>query len=100
MFAGVISRDLGEPWPATGMSSARWLTVPAQWVEIDRLVATQPGIYFDGLDASEHVGGDEFPHVIEWRGTLYLEDGHHRAVKAALTGERLLLARVLVVPDA
>lgn len=99
MFAGVISRDDGEPWPATGMTSARWLTVPTRCVPIADLVATQPGIYFHGLDASEHVGGDEFPHVIEYRRTLYLEDGHHRAVKAALAGERVVTARVLQVPD-
>lgn len=99
IFANVISRDLGEPWPATGMSSARWLTVPTKLVRIADLTATQPGIYFHGLDVQEHVGGDKLPHVIDWHGNLYLEDGHHRAVYACLSGMTHIEARVLTIQD-
>ena len=34
-------------------------------------------------------------HVVAWRGHLYLEDGLHRALRAALQQRNLLHARVL-----
>ena len=36
--------------------------------------------------------GDLFPHVIQWHGELYLEDGLHRALRAALH-QRAVCAR-------
>jgi len=39
--------------------------------------------------------GDLFPHVIRWRGELYLEDGLHRALRAALHQRSVLHVRVL-----
>lgn len=101
MFAGVISRDDGEPWGPTGMSSIRWFGVPTRVVAIDELIATQPGVLFHGLrdDAPTPVGGDEIPHVISWHGRLYLEDGHHRVVRRRLAGGKTVQARVLEVED-
>lgn len=95
MFKDVISRDNGEPWPPTGMTSALWLLQPLIHVRISQLVATQPGVYFLGLRQDcEHLGADH-PHVIHWDGNLYLEDGHHRALKTLLRGESGMLARYL-----
>ena len=39
--------------------------------------------------------GDLFAHVVKWQGDLYLEDGLHRAVRAALQQRQVLHARVL-----
>ena len=41
--------------------------------------------------------GDLFAHVVLWRGELYLEDGLHRALRAALQQRQTLHARVLEV---
>ena len=41
--------------------------------------------------------GDLFAHVVEWQGDLYLEDGLHRALRAALHQRPALHARVLVL---
>ncbi|GMA86632.1 hypothetical protein GCM10025868_18820 [Angustibacter aerolatus] len=41
--------------------------------------------------------GDLFAHVVEWQGTMYLEDGLHRALRAALQQRPVLHARVLVL---
>jgi Arc/MetJ family transcription regulator len=35
---------------------------------------------------------------VEWRGDLYLEDGLHRALRAALQQRHVLHARVHIVP--
>ena len=39
--------------------------------------------------------GDLFAHVVSWRGDLYLEDGLHRALRAALQQRQTMHARVL-----
>jgi len=39
--------------------------------------------------------GDLFAHVVRWEGDLYLEDGLHRAVRAALQQRPTLHARML-----
>lgn len=98
MFAGIISRDHGCPWPDTGMTSTTWLTVPGREVTIAQLTATQPGLLLQALTGDAvPVGGDPTPHVIQWNGNLYLEDGHHRAARAALAGHTSITARVLVI---
>jgi hypothetical protein len=98
MFAGIISRDHGCPWPDTGMTSTQWLTVPASEVTIAELTATQPGLLLQALTGEPNpIGGDPTPHVIQWDGNLYLEDGHHRAARAALAGHTSITARVLVI---
>ena len=40
--------------------------------------------------------GDLFAHVVQWQGELYLEDGLHRALRAALQQRQVLHARVHV----
>lgn len=42
--------------------------------------------------------GDLFAHVVSWRGELYLEDGVHRALRAALQQRQTIHARVLELP--
>lgn len=41
--------------------------------------------------------GDLFAHVVQWEGKLYLEDGLHRALRAALQQRPALHARVLAL---
>jgi Arc/MetJ family transcription regulator len=41
--------------------------------------------------------GDLFAHVVQFKDDLYLEDGLHRAVRAALAQRPTLHARVLVL---
>lgn len=92
--------DVSRPWPATGMTSQKWLDVRLYSVGISSLIATQDGVYIRPLIEPETpVGGDHFPHVIYWNKTLYLEDGHHRVVRAAMAGKRCIVARVLIIKD-
>lgn len=98
MLAGVISRDEGCPWGTSGQTSATWLTVPVKVVQIRNLIATQPGLLWSALIAeTTPVGADRYPHVIEYEGKQYLEDGHHRVARAALRGKNLIAVRYLVV---
>lgn len=100
-FSRIISREAGTPWPDPGMNSQSWLGVRLRDVYIADLVATQPGVLLHALteDARVPVGGDPYPHVVEWRGVLYLEDGHHRALRALLRGERAIRVRYLRIEE-
>jgi hypothetical protein len=97
VFAGIVEREsIGRL--TAGMTSEKWLDVPVQAVQTRFLIATQDGIYLKPLMKPETaVGGDSHPHVIGHKGRLYLEDGHHRAVRAMIEGRPLLFARVLFV---
>lgn len=98
MFAGMIDKSNGAPWGHTGLDTAAWMAqvVPTA-VKISELVATQPGVYFAPLIATDHqpLYGDPYPHVVRFEDTLYLEDGHSRVMRALLRGKLFVWARVL-----
>jgi hypothetical protein len=96
VFAAVISRDQGCPWGTTGLTTTTWLDVPVHDVNLSELIATQPGLLIGSL-ISPTSSPDPMPHVIAWDGRLYLEDGHHRAMRAMLRGETTIHARVLPI---
>ena len=89
-----------RPWPPTGLTSATWKQVPAEMVRLDDLVPTQNGVLLKALlEPSEPVGGDEYAHVVRWRGKLYLEDGHTRWARAKLRGHKWIPARIFTIEE-
>ncbi|MEO9322018.1 type II toxin-antitoxin system VapB family antitoxin [Nocardioides sp. C4-1] len=85
----------GRPYPAHGLTSAAWATVPPRQVRLDELVTTKDTLQLAALlDEDSTFYGDLFAHVVVWRGELYLEDGLHRALRAALHQRNVLHARV------
>lgn len=99
----VIFRGVGEgrPYPDHGfVKPAQWATIAPTTVRLDELVTTRRTLDLSALLADDSTFyGDLFAHVVQWRGTLYLEDGLHRAVRTALSQRTVLHARVLVVED-
>jgi Arc/MetJ family transcription regulator len=89
----------GRPYPAHGLETARdWADVPPRMVRLDELVTTKRNLDLATLLSEESTFyGDLFAHVVQWKGTLYLEDGLHRALRAALAQRPALHARVLVL---
>lgn len=82
------------------MSPRDWAKVPPRQVRLDELVTTKRTLDLEALLAEDSTFfGDLFPHVVEWRGTKYLEDGLHRAVRTALHQRSVMHARVLVLDD-
>jgi Arc/MetJ family transcription regulator len=70
--------------------------VPPRLVRLDELVTTKRELDLQMLLSEDSTFyGDLFAHVVEWEGTLYLEDGLHRALRAALHQRPTLHARVL-----
>jgi len=65
-------------------------------IRLDELVTTKRTLDLATLLSEESTFyGDLFAHVVQWKGTLYLEDGLHRALRAALQQRPALHARVL-----
>lgn len=91
----------GRPYPDHGYSTARqWSQIVPSQVRLEDLVTTRRTLDLAELLSEDSTFyGDLFAHVVLWRGTLYLEDGLHRAVRAALAQRQTLHARVLTVPD-
>ena len=89
----------GRPYPDHGLTTpAQWADVAPRQVRLDELVTTKRTLDLDALLAEDSTFfGDLFAHVVEFDGVLYLEDGLHRAVRAALQQRAILHARVLTL---
>lgn len=98
----MIFRAVGEgkPYPDHGLTSKDWAALPPTQVQLDHLITTKKVLDLDVLLAEDSTYyGDMFAHVVQWRGELYLEDGLHRALRAALSQRKVLHARVLTIRD-
>lgn len=90
----------GRPYPDHGLTPKAWAGVPPRQVRLDELVTTKDTLQLAALlDEDSTFYGDLFAHVVEWRGELYLEDGLHRALRAALQQRNVLHARVHAIAD-
>ena len=86
----------GRPYPDHHFSARDWAAVPPRAVRLDELTTTKREMALDHLlDENSTFYGDLFPHAVQWRGELYLEDGVHRALRAALQNRHTLHVRVL-----
>jgi Arc/MetJ family transcription regulator len=96
----VIFKAVGDsrPYPDHGYTTRQWSTVPPRLVRLDELVTTKRELDLQMLLSEDSTFyGDLFAHVVEWEGSLYLEDGLHRALRAALHQRPTLHARVLAL---
>lgn len=94
----VIFKQVGEgrPYPDHARSAREWAEIPPRPVRLDQLITTKNVLDLHTVLAKDSTFyGDLFPHVIRWKGELYLEDGLHRALRAALHQRSVLHARVL-----
>lgn len=96
----MIFKRVGEsrPYPDHGLTQRDWAALPPRQMRLDQLVTTKDTLQLAALlDEDSTFFGDLFAHVVEWRGDLYLEDGLHRALRAALQQRLVLHARVHVI---
>ncbi|MGI8310801.1 hypothetical protein [Saccharopolyspora hattusasensis] len=71
------------------MALRDWAKVPPRPVRMEDLVTTTKVLHLDRLLSPDSTFfGDLFPHVVRWRGELYLEDGLHRASGRPCTSAR------------
>lgn len=90
----------GRPYPDHGFSTRDWANIPPRQVRLQDLTTTKRELGLDKLlDEESTFYGDLFPHAVQWQGELYLEDGLHRALRAALQQRLVLHVRVLNLDD-
>ena len=102
MVGWVIFMAVGDhkPYPDHGSSPRQWGDLAPTPVRLEELVTTKRELDLEALFAEDSTYfGDLFAHVVLWRGDMYLEDGLHRALRAALAQRPVLHARVLELPD-
>ncbi len=93
----MIFKRVGDerPYPAHGLSQRDWAALPPRQIRLDQLVTTKDTLQLAALlDEDSTFFGDLFAHVVLWEGEYYLEDGLHRALRAALQQRNVLHARV------
>lgn len=90
-----------RPYPSHGLTTTRqWAQVAPRQVRLDELITTKATLDLATLLSDDSTFyGDLFAHVVRWRDELYLEDGLHRALRAALQQRTFLHARVLEIAD-
>lgn len=89
----------GRPYPEHNLTLKEWAAVPPRSIRLDQLVTTKRELALDKLLAEDSTFyGDLFPHVVFWRGAYYLEDGLHRALRAALQQRTAIHVRVYEIP--
>lgn len=85
----------GRPYPDHGLEQSDWARIAPTQLRLGELVTTKGTLDLATLlDEDSTFFGDLFAHVVRWRGDLYLEDGLHRALRAALQQREVLHARV------
>ena len=73
-----------------------WARIPPRQIRMDELVTTKRELRLDTLlDEDSTFYGDLFPHAVRWQGEIYLEDGLHRALRAALQQRTSMHVRIL-----
>lgn len=93
----MIFRRIGEgrPYPDHGLTQSDWAAIAPTQVRLDDLTTTKKHLDLDTLLATDSTYfGDLFAHVVSYQGELFLEDGLHRALRAALQQRTMLHARV------
>ena len=86
----------GRPYPEHGYVQRQWAAIAPQQIRLDQLVTTKRTLDLEQLlEDDSTFYGDLFAHVIAWNGDYYLEDGLHRALRAALQQRQTMHARVL-----
>lgn len=98
----VIFKRVGDarPYPEHGTTPRDWAELPPTQIRLSELITTKGTLHLDTLLAEDSTYyGDLFAHVVEWHGELYLEDGLHRALRAALQQRPVIHARVLLLED-
>ena len=92
IFKGVRE---GKPYPEHGLTYRDWSQIPPRQIRLDELVTTTTVLALDRLLSEDSTFyGDLCPRAVNWHGTVYLEYGLHRAVRAALRNRVVFHARV------
>jgi len=97
VFRGVLD---ARPYPMPDVTSREWGQIPPRQVLLADLITVKAELRLDVLLAEDSTFyGDMFGHVVQWHGELYLDDGLHRALQAALQQRSSMHVRIARLSD-
>ena len=97
VFRGVLD---ARPYAMPTVTSRDWAQIPPRQVLLRDLITVKAELRLDVLLAEDSTYyGDMFGHVVQWMGDLYLDDGLHRAVQAALHQRSTIHVRIARLSD-
>jgi Arc/MetJ family transcription regulator len=97
VFRGVLD---ARPYPMPDVTSRDWAQIPPRQVLLRDLITVKAELRLDVLLAEDSTFyGDMFGHVVQWQGELYLDDGLHRALQAALQQRSSMHVRIARLSD-
>lgn len=95
IFKAVLDQ---RPYPQVDLTAEQWGDLAPRQIRLSELSTIRSTLDLNALLATDSTFyGDLFAHVVRWKGELYLENGLHRAVRAALQGRTSLHARVYTI---
>lgn len=96
IFKGVLD---DRPYPAHNLHRTQdWSYLAPRMLRLEELITTRAQLDLRALLSEDSTFyGDIFCHVVQWKSDYYLEDGLHRALRAALQGRPVVHGRVLVL---
>ena len=98
----MIFKSIGDsrPYPPHNLTHAEWSKIEPTQVRLDQLITTKSKLDLETLLTDDSTFyGDLFAHVVLWRDEMYLEEGLHRALRAALQQRNVLHVRVYKSTD-
>jgi hypothetical protein len=93
-FPGIVER----PYDQDDLVDTDWSAVAAEFVEFRNLWLTQTRLSVAAMLGQSSYSTDAFPRAVHFAGQMFLEDGHHRIVRAALQGWNGTNVRVIRTP--
>lgn len=96
LFQGIRERPYNQK---ALLEKVDWYSLKPTYVYFRELWLTQTAVQINALFGNQRFSHDPNIRVVVWKAECYLEDGHHRAVKAALLGKAELPARIYFAND-
>lgn len=94
-FAAIATR----PYDQALLTDVDWYEIKPVYIQCSSLILTQEKLTVKGLFGLERYSTDPHIRIVEWKGCLYVEDGHHRLIEQAIQrgfGQGVALGRVFV----
>lgn len=89
-FAGITDKD-SLPF---GPEAEKWMEIDETTVFVSKLILTQDQVFARKMFLTPT---NSPLWVGSWCDNLYIYNGHHRAIKAALRGDLIISARVCII---
>lgn len=90
-FPGIAER----PYDQALLAVVPWSTITPRRVRFAELWLTQDRLTIAAMLGLRSFSTDPNPRVVRFEGKLFLEDGHHRVIRAALRGRPAASMRVV-----